>query len=430
DLIRRAKGQPNKTGNMRRDTLTHLISLTQSTHPASLKILAADGIQYFFKDFPELEEASINAVYDLCEDQSPMVSMHRSFVRIEGYKALAHMSRAQTKWVKRNADVLLQLLQSGMYLFSITSNVTYVASDEPDEVTVVKQSLLEHLELDPRITLSVLCDQITPLEASSDDEEKGIRDRLRVLVLSFLADEAKHAIARRVTSRSEAEDVLVGELLAAIPKLPPPDVGKIVKEILLVLPSYNTQSRQGKALLRVVLDLARDSLRKALRSSASRQAISFEDTQFYLRLAHILAVERSAAPATDLLAFYLTSLASKMTLQRLSPPNQVLAIGQLADAFRASGRDDTSLGLVTEEETAKVRRQAVDACPILFERLVDIGIADSRTMGACIILLTECVRVSTHFPMYTCYYLHFFVYSETKILHGRSQHTSKLRLHV
>ncbi|KAF4597852.1 hypothetical protein EYR38_006243 [Pleurotus pulmonarius] len=369
DLIRRAKGQSNKTGNMRRDTLTRLISLTQSTQPASLKILAADGIQYFFKDFPELEEGSINAVYDLCEDQSPMV-------RIEGYKALAHMSRAQTKWVKRNADVLLQLLQS----------------DEPDEVTVVKQSLLEHLELDPRITLSVLCDQITPLEVSSDDEEKGIRDRLRVLVLSFLADEAKHAISRRVTSGSEAEEVLVGELVTAIPKLPPPDVAKIVKEILLLLQSYTTPSQQGKTLLRVLLDLARDSLRKAIRGSASRQAISFEDTQSYLQLAHILAVERRAAPATDLLAFYLTSLASKMTLQRLSPSDQVLAIGQLADAFLASGRDDTGLGLVTEEETAKVRRQAVDACPVLFERLVDIGIVNSRTMGVCITLLTECVR--------------------------------------
>ncbi|KAF4599127.1 hypothetical protein EYR40_006216 [Pleurotus pulmonarius] len=371
DLIRRAKGQSNKTGNMRRDTLTRLISPTQSMQPASLKILAADGIQYLFKDFPDLEERSINAVYDLCEDQSPMV-------RIEGYKALAHMSRAQPKWVKRNADVLLQLLQS----------------DEPDEVTVVKQSLLEHLELDPRITLSVLCDQIMPLEASSDEEEKGIRDRLRVLVLSFLADEAKDAISRRVTSGSEAEEVLVGELLAAIPKLPPSDVAKIVKEILLLLQTYSTPSQQGKTLLRVLLDLARDSLRKAIRGSASRQAISFEDTQCYLQLAHILAVERSAAPATDLLAFYLTSLASKMTLQRLSPSDQVLAIGQLADAFLASGRDDTSVGLVTEEETTKVRRQAVDACPVLFERLVDIGIVNSRTMGVCITLLTECVRVT------------------------------------
>ncbi len=124
------------------------------------------------------------------------------------------MSRAQTKWVKRNADVLLQLLQSGVYSLPLALIVPHVAPDEPDEVTVVKQSLLEHLELDPRITLSVLCDQIMPLEASSDDEEKGIRDRLRVLVLSFLADEAKHAISRRVTSGSEAEEVLVGELVA------------------------------------------------------------------------------------------------------------------------------------------------------------------------------------------------------------------------
>ena len=140
-----------------------------------------------------------------------------------------------------------------------------------------------------------------------------------------------------------------------------------MKEILLLLQSYSTPSQQGKTLLRVLLDLARDSLRKAIRGSASRQAISFGDTQSYLQLAHILAVERSAAPATDLLAFYLTSLASKMTLQRLSPSDQVLAIGQLADAFLASGRDDTGLGLVTEEETAKIRRQAVDACPVLFE---------------------------------------------------------------
>ena len=35
-----------------------------------------------------------------------------------------------------------------------------------------------------------------------------------MLVLSFLADEAKHVISRRVTSGSEAEEVLVGELVA------------------------------------------------------------------------------------------------------------------------------------------------------------------------------------------------------------------------
>lgn len=34
-------------------------------------------------------------------------------VRIKGYAAIVDVSREQQKWVKRNADVLVQLLQSG-----------------------------------------------------------------------------------------------------------------------------------------------------------------------------------------------------------------------------------------------------------------------------------------------------------------------------
>jgi hypothetical protein len=52
--------------------LKRLIDVIHSPHP-SLKILAAQNIRFFFTDFPELEEAAINAVYDLCEDQSSMV---------------------------------------------------------------------------------------------------------------------------------------------------------------------------------------------------------------------------------------------------------------------------------------------------------------------------------------------------------------------
>jgi hypothetical protein len=39
-----------------------------------LKILAAGDIKYFFKDFPDLEETAINAIYDLCEDQDSEVA--------------------------------------------------------------------------------------------------------------------------------------------------------------------------------------------------------------------------------------------------------------------------------------------------------------------------------------------------------------------
>lgn len=36
-------------------------------------------------------------------------------VRIRGYRTISAVSKVQPKWVKRNADVLVQLLQSGTY---------------------------------------------------------------------------------------------------------------------------------------------------------------------------------------------------------------------------------------------------------------------------------------------------------------------------
>lgn len=38
-----------------------------------MKTVAAQNIKYFIKDFPELEDDAINAVYDLCEDQDQKV---------------------------------------------------------------------------------------------------------------------------------------------------------------------------------------------------------------------------------------------------------------------------------------------------------------------------------------------------------------------
>ncbi|KAH9023566.1 hypothetical protein EDB83DRAFT_2429423 [Lactarius deliciosus] len=69
----------------------------------------------------------LNAVYDLCEDQDPNI-------RIEGYKAIVRMSEEQPRWLERNVDVLVQLLQS----------------DEPEEVAVVEMALKQHLQGHPR----------------------------------------------------------------------------------------------------------------------------------------------------------------------------------------------------------------------------------------------------------------------------------------
>jgi hypothetical protein len=86
--------------------------------------------------------------------------------------------------------------------------------DEPDEVGFVKKALLEHLDMDPPVTLGVLCDQIVPPDEPMDEEEQQIRDRLRSLVISFLTGEAKRGILRHANRPgNEAETVLVNELL-------------------------------------------------------------------------------------------------------------------------------------------------------------------------------------------------------------------------
>lgn len=108
----------------RREAFQELIALTHSSY-SLLKSYAAGHIHVFFNDFPDLEEDAINAVYDLCEDQDSKVGGTRTWqglncdsclspqVRMDGYHAVTQVSSIQHKWVKRNADVLVQLLQSG-----------------------------------------------------------------------------------------------------------------------------------------------------------------------------------------------------------------------------------------------------------------------------------------------------------------------------
>jgi hypothetical protein len=72
-----------------------------------------------------MQDDIVNAVYDLCEDSSVEVSaappVHYCLrrptvmgqVRVEGYKAIAAASREDGGILKRNVDVLVQLLQCG-----------------------------------------------------------------------------------------------------------------------------------------------------------------------------------------------------------------------------------------------------------------------------------------------------------------------------
>ncbi|KAI0779607.1 hypothetical protein C8Q74DRAFT_1199239 [Fomes fomentarius] len=385
DLLRRAERTPVKTSALRRDTLKRLIDLAHSPHP-SLKIIAATNLKLFIKDFPELEDDAINAVYDLCEDTV-------SSVRIKGYAAIVDVSREQNKWVKRNADVLVQLLQS----------------DEPEEVTVVKRALTQHLDMDPVVTLGVLCDQIVPSDEPLDDEEQSIRDRLRSLVLAFLAGEAKRPLVERHanTVESPAEQILVSGLFKAVTKLVPADVDIIVKDILVALPTFKSSAPRGKELFNIILGQVHVALKIDLHPGLENASLS--TSRYYLDLAFFVAVEKRLAHPSDLLRFFYASLTPKLVLVRLCEEYQAYVISSVARTIAASEELGTrapptapaaDLGKTPGNasaagEDAVLRRQFPDICAVLLQVFSDMKSDDQRPWAACQTLVEGIVRVSS-----------------------------------
>lgn len=55
-------------------------------------------------------------------------------------------------------------------------------TDDPEEIIHIQQGLEQHLAIEPSVTMTVLCDQL-----SWTEDEQGNREQLRTLVLKFLA---------------------------------------------------------------------------------------------------------------------------------------------------------------------------------------------------------------------------------------------------
>lgn len=80
-------------------------------------------------------------------------------------------------------------------------------------MTVIKRALQEHIDLDPRTTLKILCGQCI-LDTSDDvnNEDKLLRAKLRALVLQFLAEKFRVCISRAVQSEETESTLLKGML--------------------------------------------------------------------------------------------------------------------------------------------------------------------------------------------------------------------------
>ncbi|XP_006461062.1 hypothetical protein AGABI2DRAFT_185359 [Agaricus bisporus var. bisporus H97] len=364
DMLRRAEDSSDLQGPLRQETLKRLISLVHSPH-TPLKILAAGNMRFFLKDFPDLEEAAIDAIYDLCEDSSAQV-------RIEGYHAITQVSRTQGKWIKRNVDVLVQLLQS----------------EDIQEVGVVKLALVEHLNMDFKITISVLCDQIIPRDDVSDEEEVSIRERLRFLVLAFMTGEAKSAICeRQFLPGDAAESVLYDGLFAAVPHLGVDDLQLAVKGLICSLPAFKSKKPTGKGsdLLQLLLT---GKLTASLKADLQSESKSLSPTtKALLDICEHITCVLFAAPAIDLLQFYYYSLIGKIALQRLPVDEQRWIVGHLARILSVAEKQATL-------QHSNLRWRVVDATPYLFEVYQKSKISEPEFQAIYDVFIQACFKRS------------------------------------
>jgi hypothetical protein len=68
----------------------------------------------------------------------------------------------------------------------------------------VKNALIQHLELDSEVVLGVLCDQIVPPDEPMEEEDRAIRERLRGLVVAFLAKDTREPLLARLRNKEIA----------------------------------------------------------------------------------------------------------------------------------------------------------------------------------------------------------------------------------
>ncbi|GJJ06193.1 hypothetical protein Clacol_000382 [Clathrus columnatus] len=324
-LLQKA-GQRNAPQEIKREALLRLIGLVHTSSP-NLKVFAAQHFNQYFKDFPDLEEQVIHSVYDICEDVD-------SQVRIEGYKAIVSLSVESRKWTKRNTDVLVQLLQS----------------DEPKELQEIEEALLRHIDLDPVAAIGVLCDNCM-LDPDQPREEQIDRTRLRKLVLLFMANKAKNHILKHFEPpESAAEKIYRDGLLKTIPDADLEETEMTVKNLLLPLRSFSSQSEQGDDLLRVLLDKTK-SIYTELKTRPG--PFSLDPVKPYLSLLDLIAIVKQVANPAPLLRFYSLSLIGKMALQKLEIESQIDII------HRLSGILD-----ICEEQRLKNEREQLVTRPV------------------------------------------------------------------
>jgi hypothetical protein len=116
-------------------------------------------------------------------------------------------------------------------------------------------------------------------------------------------------------------------------------------------------------LLHVLIDKARSSL-----NVKSNDLGSIKTIDFYISLAHFVAIERRVASPVVLLRFYCTSLLGKPVLQRFSPEEQLVLAGRVVEALKACEDESRARPQIcSHDQFSLLRRLVIDGTPNLLE---------------------------------------------------------------
>ncbi|PWN52073.1 hypothetical protein IE53DRAFT_20566 [Violaceomyces palustris] len=128
----------------------------------------------------DLKEGLVNRVYDMCEDGDEQV-------RKAGYLAMKDLSECDRTLLKRNADILVQLLQH----------------EDPTEHELIATALLEHVRQSPLDSFDVIV-------------QDHCREELRPLALSFLASPQSEVVLQDVVVGITANEAGLAERLSEV----------------------------------------------------------------------------------------------------------------------------------------------------------------------------------------------------------------------
>jgi len=174
-------------------------------------------------------------------------------------------------------DVLVQFFQSsesssnGEYGAILSMDCTFsLLPDAPGEVAVVKTVLIQHLELDSEVILSILCHQIIHPGDPMKDGDRAIRERPHGLVVAFLAEDAREPLLAQLRSQDDSDaarsgrdtgrHATRGDARSVIVFLPPPSTATTHNDYGCARPNR----RRGNELLRTLLERVASSLKEDL----------------------------------------------------------------------------------------------------------------------------------------------------------------------